>query len=223
MQQARAPANAAGGVLAGVVMTFGRIAAADPLDASDAGSGRVPPSDWYVAGHYGGFGDAYRDAGGVLGASALLRWGPVDGGVLAERAAAVFDGYTCSGGAGLIGLAARTSVHFRLDLLGAFGVHHYEGVGRGGFLSDGDPGAGGTTLYAGGRAGISYVFGQARTHFTLGLFLGVDDDLSRKTALSVPGKRFVGRILRNGGGAHGRHAAHQSGDRAGRDARRLVT
>jgi hypothetical protein len=78
------------------------------------------------------------------------------------------------------GLGWLLGVHFgsafSVSVLGTFGVHGYEAVGSG-LLSD-DPGADGSSAYAGVRLVLGYSFPRSR------LFLGVkgvfDEDLDRQ-------------------------------------------
>lgn len=145
---------------------------AAPRLAADA-----PRSDLSLRGHLGGFGDTGDDGGVVMGATVLYRFGPLAVGGLLESGGAVF-GYSYGGVAGLAGLGLRPSARVRLELLGSAGAHRYDGVGRR-FLSD-DPGASGNSYYAGARAGSSYLFGSAATHFELGVYGSIDEDLTRE-------------------------------------------
>jgi hypothetical protein len=126
----------------------------------------------------GGFESTDDAGGGVVGATALVRYGPAAAGGLAEGGGALF-GYSYSGVAALAGLSLHPVSRVRFELLGAYGVHSYSGVGRG-FLSD-DPGVDGSTPYAGVRAGGGYLFGTRATRLQLGLVAALDHDLSRKT------------------------------------------
>lgn len=77
------------------------------------------------------------------------------------------------------GYSVRTPSGWGFDLLGAAGVHRYDGVGSG-ILSD-DPGTSATLPFAGVRARGVYLFGKGPRHFQLGFAASVDRDLSRVT------------------------------------------
>jgi hypothetical protein len=141
----------------------------------------VAASDFSVRGQLGGFSDPGRAGGPLLGATALYRLGPVAAGGQFEGGAALL-GYGFTGVGALGGIAVRPSTRFRVELLGTVGHHSYSGVGRG-FMSD-DPGVSGDSAYAGVRGGASYLFGAKATHLELGVYGGVDDDLSRETKTS---------------------------------------
>jgi hypothetical protein len=141
----------------------------------------VAVSDLSVRGQLGGFSDPGNTGGLLVGATALYRLGPVAAGGQFEGGAALFD-YGFTGVGALGGIALRPSNWSRVELLGTVGHHSYSGVGRG-FLSA-DPGVRGDSAYAGVRAGASYLFGAKPTHLELGVYGGVDDDLSRETRTS---------------------------------------
>ena len=150
-----------------------------PIDRAIARGTTPPPSDWRAIGYAGGFGDFNDGTGGgaLLGASFQYRAGLFVGGALAEVGGTVFD-YTYKGVGLLGGLGLRPTLNTRFEVLGMLGGHFYRGVGRG-LLSD-DPGAGGSTGYAGGRVAASYIFGRRLGHFELGVYGEFDDDLARQ-------------------------------------------
>lgn len=78
------------------------------------------------------------------------------------------------------GWSRRSESGWGVDLLGAIGVHVYDGVGRSLFLAN-DPGAGATLPFAGARGRVLHVFGKGTQHFQLGLSVAVDHDLVRAT------------------------------------------
>lgn len=78
------------------------------------------------------------------------------------------------------GWSYRDGSGFGFDLLGAVGMHRYDGVGQALIFSD-DPGIGGTVPFAGARVRGVYVFGGGPRHFQLGLGATLDHDLSGVT------------------------------------------
>jgi hypothetical protein len=108
--------------------------------------------------------------------------------VLARRDSIALGG-TLEGSLGLgtrVGIAATAGWSYRaasgwgFDLLGAAGMHRYDGVGQALILSN-DPGIGATLPFAGLRARGVYVFGSGPRHFQLGVAATVDHDLSSVT------------------------------------------
>jgi hypothetical protein len=131
----------------------------------------------HALGYLGGFGD--DEAGGITaGASVRYRAGPLVGGALLEGGGELL-GYSYAGAAVQLGLALRESQNVRVELLGSFGAHWYSGVGRD-WLFGSDPGANGSTTYAGARATIGYLFGRGTGHFELGAYGDFQDDLTRQ-------------------------------------------
>ena len=153
-----------------------------PADAPRAANDDAPPpQDWRALGYLGGFGNVRgeSDGGGMtLGASFQYRVGPLVGGVVGETGGEIL-GYGYTGMAALGGVGLRPVRAARIQLLGEIGHHFYTGVGRD-WLFGSDPGASGSTPYAGGRMNLSHVFGKQRGHFELGAYLGFQNDLSRK-------------------------------------------
>ncbi|HVK70840.1 MAG TPA: hypothetical protein VM694_40575 [Polyangium sp.] len=151
-------------------------AAQETVDAADAAKvGNVPSRD-VVVGAYTGLFDAYN-RGGLVGIHARYRLGLFEAGGFAEVGTEGFTYYTGFGATA--GLAWRTPFGLRLVAGGALGIHAYENVGAG-FLSA-DPGADGTTPFAGARVGASYIFGRSQNHVELGLMGSYDGDLTRST------------------------------------------
>jgi len=127
--------------------------------------------------HGGGvIGDGY--AGVLVGASVLARTSVVGGGVTLEASRAVSSRL---GAAFIGGVSYRADDGLGVDLLGALGAHHYEGVGRS-ILST-DAGASGTTSFAGGRARISFQYGREARRLHLGGTASVDADLARANSV----------------------------------------
>jgi hypothetical protein len=120
------------------------------------------------------FGD--RFGGAMTGATILARKDLFAAGATFD-ASGLFA--TRLGAAATAGLSYRDESGFGADLLGAFGVHAYSGVGRG-ILSD-DPGASASVPYASGRLRGVYVFGKRATHFQLGLGATLERDLRTVT------------------------------------------
>jgi hypothetical protein len=169
-----------------LVVCLPAVAQTPPPDASPAAHspprpGEVSPSDVSFRGGLGGFSDPGDGGGVLLQASGLYRLGPLGLGAQLEGGATVFE-YGYSGVGALAGVALRPDARVRVEVLGTFGGRHYSGVGRG-FLND-DPGVSGDTTYVGARAGAAYLFGTNTNHTELGLYGGVDEDLSRETKTS---------------------------------------
>jgi hypothetical protein len=86
----------------------------------------------------------------------------------------------------MLGVGGVAGFHFgnafSVRLLGAAGVHLYDGVGRG-LLTD-DPGISGSLPYAGGRLVLGYSFPQRRSGHRafIGLAGMYDRDLARRTS-----------------------------------------
>jgi hypothetical protein len=152
-------------------------AAPPPVQTAEADPGAAPPADWRIVGYLGGFGDGNEEGGVTVGGSFQYRAGALAGGALLETGGSLF-GYSYAGAALLGGLGVRPSRNFRFDVLGEFGVHAYSGVGRD-WLFGSDPGAHGSTPYAGGRATLSYLFGKRLGRFELGVYGDLQDDLTR--------------------------------------------
>lgn len=150
----------------------------------------IPHADWRAIGCLGGFynGDHYHHGGAALGSSFRYRRGPVVAGALLELGQQVIERYY--GAALLGGFGLRPSRNVAFNMLGAFGVHSYSGVGQM-FIGSGDPGTGGSTPYVGSRLAISYLFGQGTSHFEVGPYADFQDDLSRtRHRYSYPATEF---------------------------------
>jgi hypothetical protein len=116
-----------------------------------------------------------KEAGGILfGGLALLRRGLLAGGVSTEMGGLFMS--VRSVGA-MAGVALRSELRLRLDVLGTSGVHWYQGWG-GGLFND-DPGISATLPYAGGLLRAVYAPGDDHGHFCIGLVGGADADLGR--------------------------------------------
>jgi hypothetical protein len=163
----------------GVALTQGGAARAQdaPVVSETGDSSGVAPYDWRISAVIGGF---RRDGGGglVLGVNGKIRseW-VVVGAVFDFGGALLSDNFV--GAAALAGIGPRINEHVRLELLGAGGYRHYSAVGKD-FLFGDDPGVSAGTPFVGGRAGASYLFGQHRKHFEMGLYASYDRDTSRQ-------------------------------------------
>ncbi len=128
----------------------------------------------------------------LLGGSFLARTSVVGGGATVE-ASGLFSSRVSA--AALGGLSYRGENGFGLDLLGVFGMHHYERVGSG--LLSNDPGVSGTLPFAGGRSRLSYQFGRRFAdpskagrerrefrRFQLGASAAFENDLTRERHVS---------------------------------------
>ncbi|TKC95861.1 hypothetical protein [Polyangium fumosum] len=163
------------GISAAFLLCAAPAAAQDAVDVDAAKAGIVPSRDVAV-GAYTGLFDGYN-RGGLLGIQARYRLGLFEAGGFAEVGTEAFTHY--AGFGATAGLAWRTSFGLRLAASGALGLHAYENVGAR-FLSA-DPGADGTTPFAGARVGASYIFGRRQNHVELGLMGVYEGDLTRST------------------------------------------
>lgn len=137
---------------------------ADPVSVSE------PRQDLRFAFYGGGYGDRYG-AGVAASASLLYRTGVFEAGPLLEVGAPVTYYESV---AAVAGLDVQPSRRVRIELLADLGAHFYQGVGRD-IVFGTDPGASGTTPYAGGRACLSYDVGRVE----LGTYADFQDDLDR--------------------------------------------
>ena len=122
------------------------------------------------------------NGGFILGGTALARIGHFDVGAEGVSGTDVWD-YKYTGWAADAGLGWQIARGWRLDALGAVGVHHYSGVGSGNAGPD-DPGASATLGFVGVRFLAGYVFGKGPSHFELGVLGFYEDDLARSTMSS---------------------------------------
>ncbi|MDI1447054.1 hypothetical protein [Polyangium sp. 6x1] len=150
-------------------------AAQDSMGEDAAKAGDVPPSDLQLGGYAGLF--APDKEGTVLGLHARYRLGWFEFGGFGELGSEFISKYAGLGATA--GLAWRTPFGLRLAASGAFGLHAYRKVGAG--LLTSDPGADGTTPFAGARVSAGYIFGRGRNHFELGMTGLYDGDLTRPT------------------------------------------
>lgn len=164
------------GISAALLLCATPAAAEDSAGADAVTTAKVPRSDVQVGSHAGVF-RAAEGGGPMLGIQARYRRGPFEVGGFGEYGSEILDASHIGFGA-TAGLAWRSSFGLRLAASGAFGVHVYEGVGRG-FLSS-DPGADGSTLFAGARASASYLFLRGENHIELGMMGLYDGDLTRQ-------------------------------------------
>ncbi len=154
------------------------------LAATSAGAADTAPlspssSSVDVTGHVGGTGGGGY-AGALIGVSALARSGMFGAGATAEASAL----FAARVGAGVLGgVSYRHDNGLGLDLLGVFGVHHYEGVGSG--ILSSDPGVSGSTPFAGGRSRVSYQIGSGARRFQFGGTATLESDLLRFSKTST--------------------------------------
>lgn len=148
-------------------------ASAADVATSEDDDAKSNGTEWFV--HTGGLGGP-DFAGVVHGATLIGRYDSIAFGGMVEGAASFG---TRVGLAATGGWSYRTTSGWGFDLLGAAGVHRYDGIGRG-ILSD-DPGVSGTLPFVGARARGVYVFGKGARHFQLGLGATYDHDLGHVT------------------------------------------
>ena len=166
--------------IAALIAGIALVTASSTASAADVSTSPAPPAESHVdlTGHIGATaGGGY--GGALLGVSALARSGLLGGGATFEASGAFASRF---GAAAIGGLSYRHDNGLGFDLLGAFGVHHYEGVGRG-ILSD-DPGVRGTTPFVGGRSRLSYQVGSGARRFQFGGSATLDSDLIRRQHVS---------------------------------------
>jgi hypothetical protein len=143
----------------------------DAADAPAASASRSQGIEWFA--HTGAVGgDGY---GGLMtGATVLARRDSLAlGGTLEGSAGSATRVAVSATG----GWSYRDTSGWGFDLLGAVGMHRYDGVGQALIFSN-DPGIGGTVPFAGLRARGVYVFGNGPRHFQLGVGATLDRDLS---------------------------------------------
>jgi hypothetical protein len=194
------------GISAALLLCVSPAAAQDSVGAAAAPVGKAPPRDIQLGIHTGLF---WADDGGLLvGMHARYRLGFFEAGGFGEVGTAVFGPYYVGLGA-TAGLAWRTSFGLRLAASGALGLHVYENVGA--RLLSSDPGADGTTPFAGARVSASYILGRYEDHVELGVMGLYDGDLIRRTVIT----HYMEKDL-FGGGSHEERSTHTVGtDRFG--------
>ncbi|HEY4157923.1 MAG TPA: hypothetical protein VGM29_07490 [Polyangiaceae bacterium] len=167
----------AGFVAAMVALGTPCLSAAPLADAPRTAT--AAPGDVRVLGALGLFGEWDHNAGAELSLLTSVRYGFLEGGLLAEHGGALWDGsYGLIGGA--FGPVYQAAGGFRLELLGVVGVSSYSGMGCGLFCEDG--GASATLPWVGARLGTTYVFSRHRSqHFEIGGALTVGSDAERKS------------------------------------------
>lgn len=154
--------------------------AAAVAPVSDAPSAPAAPErrsdgvEWFV--HTGAVGgDGY---GGLMtGATILARRDSFALGGTLEGSAGTATRVAVSATGGW---SYRDPSGWGFDLLGAVGMHRYDGVGHPLIFSN-DPGIGATVPFAGARVRGVYVFGKGPRHFQLGVAATLDHDLSSVT------------------------------------------
>ena len=135
----------------------------------------TPPRDIALTASTGIMAYPYEAGGFLLRLDALHRSGLIGIGGYAEIGGLFMTMLSCGGTAGM---ALRTNCGFRTELLGTFGIHHFEGW-KTQMLSN-DPGACATLPFIGSYLCMEYIFNHNRgRHFTLGCILSVDQDLEK--------------------------------------------
>ncbi|AUX40403.1 uncharacterized protein SOCE26_018040 [Sorangium cellulosum] len=166
---------------------------------SGAGSRGIPPRDLHLS----------AGAGALLGLSGVgpyadlaltFRTGLLEVGGFVQGAYE-FSGYELLGAGATAGVGWRAPSGLRISLAAAVGAHDYERFGYGTDVDD--PGTDGTTLFAGGRGGASWIFGRGPVHFELGLAVTYEIDLLRPRKLyPAPHPRYQRSIIRDVGNTH---------------------
>ncbi|MDC3961860.1 hypothetical protein [Polyangium jinanense] len=163
------------GLSAALLLCAAPAAAQDSVSADAAQAGKVPPSDVRVGGYAGVF-SAY-ERGATVGIHAQYRLGLFEVGGFGEGGTEFMSQY--AGFGATAGLAWRAPFGLRLTACGALGLHAYQNVGA--RILSPDPGADGTTAFAGARVGASYVFGRGPNHVEVGMMGLYEGDLVRTT------------------------------------------